>query len=79
MRDLPGVGLSLLASVLLYGRPLPAGLDSWIARIARSDGFIGMWQLYEDAHVRANLFGTVNIYWGLVAMAGGKYLGRAHE
>jgi len=67
MRDLPGVGLSLLASMLLFGRPVPHGLIAWIQRITRSDGFFGMWQLYAEHHAKANLLATVNIYWGLSA------------
>jgi hypothetical protein len=68
MRDLSGVGLTLLASALL-SRPIPAGLLEWIARIARDDGFFGMWELYADPHPVANLLGTVNISWGLSAVA----------
>jgi hypothetical protein len=68
MRDLPGVGLTLLAAALLR-LPIPTGLLAWIARIARDDGFLGMWELYADPHPVANLLGTVNIYWGLSAAA----------
>jgi hypothetical protein len=68
MRDLSGVGLTLLASALL-SRPIPAGLLEWIARIARTDGLFGMWELYADPHPVANLLGTVNIAWGLSAAA----------
>lgn len=68
MRDLSGVGLTLLGATLLRS-PVPAGLLPWIARIARDDGLFGMWELYADPHPVANLLGTVNLYWGLSAAA----------
>jgi len=68
MRDLSGVGLTLLGAALL-DLPLPPGLLPWVARVARSDGFFGMWELYADPHPVANLLGTVNLYWGLSAVA----------
>lgn len=70
MRDLPGVGLSLLSSLLLFGRPVPPGVIAWIARITRRDGLFGMWGLYADCHPKANLLGTVNIYWALSERSG---------
>jgi len=68
MRDLSGVGLTLLGAALVRV-PVPLGLHAWIARIARDDGFFGMWELYSDPHTVANLVGTVNIYWGLSVVA----------
>jgi hypothetical protein len=65
MRDLSGIGLSLLASKVLFGGPTPSSLLAWIERVERSDGFFGMWELYAECHAIANLLGTVNIYWGL--------------
>jgi hypothetical protein len=72
MRDLAGVGLSLVASRLLFGRAVPDGLIGWISRICRRDGFFGMWELYADPHPTANLLGTVNIYWGLSTPVDGR-------
>jgi Domain of unknown function (DUF6895) len=68
MRDLSGVGLTLLGAALLH-LPVSSGLLSWVTRIARDDGFYGMWELYADPHPVANLLGTVNLYWGLSALA----------
>lgn len=69
-RDLAGAGLCLLASALIFGEPRPSGLLAWVGRIARTDGFMGMWQLYGNVYERANLLGTLNIYWGLAALEG---------
>lgn len=64
-RDLPSVGLMLLASALIYGEARPPELVAWIQRVIRRDGFIGIWDLYRDSVTKANLLGTLNIYWGL--------------